>query len=420
MVWVDAPPGTGKLVAKALSSKAISRPVTSALSDVPTAKEVREMCEPVGAVAVVHVRQRGAAQVLMVLNGADGTPLETYTMRPGKKPLKALPADVTKGLLRALALAKAPGKGPARVIEEPASAPDEPEVAGPQAAPPPPKPEPTRATPRREEPEPRKVVEVTPAPVEAAEAPTEIDPATAPIALAVQVGFRGFSRQLRWFNSPGDDPKPFSNPFVAGPAMDVSWYPAAKLTTGVLANLGIHGVLETTLGSPTRLDTTGEPFATNSTRWRLEAVLRFAFLTRLELGFQVGVISHSFTFGAVSATSGRARPLLPGVTYLGPRGGATFAVNIVGPLSLQVFGGVIAVAGTGELGVAPYFPRAGGFGFDVGATARMRFADGFMFSVTGDFHRYVMRLNPIAGGALTATGSTDQFLSVTAAVGYAL
>ena len=80
-VVVDAPPAMAKLLQSTLSARFNVTINRDALSDAPTSKEVRSVTSPAKALAVVLARPAGDAWTVTVLNGADGTPLETQNFR---------------------------------------------------------------------------------------------------------------------------------------------------------------------------------------------------------------------------------------------------------------------------------------------------------------------------------------------------
>nr|HRO60798.1 hypothetical protein [Burkholderiaceae bacterium] len=76
-VVVSGPPAVTKVVTRAISSRYVAKPTKKAVPAMPTAKEVRDVTAPQKAVALVIATAQGKFITLQVLNGADGTPLDT-------------------------------------------------------------------------------------------------------------------------------------------------------------------------------------------------------------------------------------------------------------------------------------------------------------------------------------------------------
>jgi hypothetical protein len=117
-VVIDAPPAMAKLLQSTLSARFNATINRDALSAAPTSKEVRAVTSPVKALAVVLARPTGDAWTITVLNGADGTPLETQNFTAAaRKPLKALPKNVAGALVLACSTGQAPPGAAAPVSE---------------------------------------------------------------------------------------------------------------------------------------------------------------------------------------------------------------------------------------------------------------------------------------------------------------
>src|SRR5688572_12984633 len=76
-VVLDARKPIEGLIEKAIKSKYTVKDMS--LSDEPTAGDVKNACREAGAVAVITAREgRGDMWTVMVLNGADGSPLSSF------------------------------------------------------------------------------------------------------------------------------------------------------------------------------------------------------------------------------------------------------------------------------------------------------------------------------------------------------
>lgn len=138
-VVLSGPAPLTKAVGKELGKKYAVKAV-GAISAMPTAKEVRDVTAPAGAIALVQCSATGAFVTLQVLNGADGTPLDTVSIKGSAKKLKIAKPQLA-ALIFAIGQGKAPGKE-APKKEDPV------EVAKPDPV----KEEPVKEDPKKEEP----------------------------------------------------------------------------------------------------------------------------------------------------------------------------------------------------------------------------------------------------------------------------
>ncbi|MBE2252345.1 MAG: hypothetical protein IAE78_22615 [Myxococcus sp.] len=403
-VVVDAPPAMARLLQSTLGARFDVTVNRNALSDAPTAKEVRSITTPAKALAVVLARPAGDAWTVTVLNGADGTPLETQTFRAAaRKPLKALPKNVTGALMLACATGQAPGAQAAPVAEAPAvtTTPSkvEPAKSEPAAS--------TRTTPRAEvaakskDPEPSPVTSVTDEPS------TPSTPSEHP-AIRAGIGFRGFGRSLSWAGDPDQALARYALPFATAIALDATWYPGAHFTSGLAANLGLAFSGDVGVGISSKQDSSR--FGTRYDRFRVSAAFRQPFGSVFSVEAVAGFSTQSFSIDPVAANDGSARPSIPSVTFNGPRAGVGVRLVKLGPVGIDVMGGFTVLAWTGELGSDAYFKRAGGFGVDAGGGVSVELVENIQLRAGLDWTRYFLTLRPEEGARFTAPSAADQYL----------
>ena len=400
-VVVDAPPAMAKLLQSTLGARFNASINRDALSDAPTSKEVRSVTSPVKAIAVVLARPAGDAWTITVLNGADGTPLETQNFRAAaRKPLKALPKNVAGALILACATGSAPATQAATVSESPKSEPKtEPAKAEPVATP-------TKTAPRKEvvatkEPEP------VPASVSTSSSSTPSSPSALP-AIRAGLGFRAFGRSLTWSGDPDQALARYALPFAPAIALDATWYPGAHFTSGIAANLGIAFSGDVGVGISSKQDTSR--FGTRYDRFRVSGAFRQPFGSTFSLEAVAGFSTQTFSIDPVAANDGSARPNIPSVTFNGPRAGLGVRLVKLGPVGIDAMAGLTFLAWTGELGTEAYFKRAGGFGIDAGGGVSIELVENVQVRAGLDWTRYLLTLRPEEGARFTAPSAADQYL----------
>lgn len=407
-VVVDAPPAMARLLQSTLSSRFSATINTNAISDSPTAKEVRSVTVPAKAIAIVLARSAGDSWSITVLNGADGTPLENQVFRAAaRKPLKALPKNVAGPIVLACATGQAPP------------------IEG--STPPP---EPTKTEPAKTEP---KVTETKTEPAKKTEVATKTDPpkkdtastssttepsvtsssepSTTPSplpALRVGLGFRGFSRSLTWAGDPEQALAKYGLNFAPAVALDATWYPGAHVTSGVLANLGVSFAGDIAVGVSSKQDTS--KFGTRADRFRISAAFRQPFGSVFSIEAVAGASLQRFSIDPVAANDGTPRPNIPSVAFTGPRGAVGVRLVKLGPVGIDAMGGFTFLVSTGELGTDAYFKRARGFGVDAGAGVSVELVDNLHLRASFDWTRYFLTLNPEEGARFTAPSAADQYL----------
>ena len=405
-VVLSGPPSLTRWVSKELSKKYTPKALGTPVSAAPTANEVREVTGPQAAIALVLCQASGQFITLQVLNGADGTPLDTVTIKgTEKKPPKSLP----KAQLAALFFAVGSGKAPAAAVAPVAVV--KPEVKEPA-------PEPKKAPESR--PEPVAIKPVTKAaagPVATVvESPAaESKPSPHP-AVRLSVGVGGFNRSFAWAGNPSQSLASITMPFSGALSVDASWYPGAHFTSSFAANLGLFGSGDFGLGIVSRLGSETSTFAHSATRLRFGALVRLPLGDRFVLNAHLGYARHEVTTSALAVNDGSARPNLPNVLFNGFRGGLGLRLRIAGTLELDALGGVQAVAGTGEVGSAAYFPKATAFAVDAGGGLSIELVEHVRLRAGAEWQRYFVALNPADTSTFFAKTLADQYISATASL----
>lgn len=398
-VVLSGPPALTKWVGKELSKKYAPSNARGEVSALPTAKEVRDVTAPVRAVALVLCQAAGEYVTLQVLDGADGTPLDTISFKAN---LRKLPKAMARPQLAALTFALANGKAPARDAGAPVA--QKPEPVNEPA-----KPEP-KAEPSAQKPDASAAANEEPPTVTEAE-PEERQPSSRPAVLA-SVGVGGFNRNFQWAGNPSPSLATGEQPFSGNIAVEASWFPGAHFTSNFLAHLGLYGSGDFGVGIVSRLDSSR--FAHSATRLRFGWLVRFPIGERFTPYVHAGYARHEVTTSLVAVNDGSARPNLPDVLFNGFRGGLGFRVRVVGSFELDALGGFQLVAGKGELGSSRYFPRATAFAVDAGGGVSIGLGETLRLRAGVEWQRYFVTLNPDETSTFFARSAADQYITATA------
>ncbi len=401
-VVLDAPKQVGPAIEKALKAK--YQVVKKDVPDEPTAGDVKTACrEAGGAIAVITARPGGDLFTVMVLNGADGSPLATFRVKGGKKPVKALPKPDTKRLMEGLSGAKAPKKEDApkpppeetkpppeekkpedpKVAEKPAEEAPKKKERPPPSEPPPPPAEETRVTDREPAPRPKDEKKAT--------------------AVRFGVGFKMFDRRFGYTDDLFDRLSTYYLPRGPALAVDVELFPGAFASNGPASWVGIIGNFDYALGIASR--------AQDGTKYGTEAI---TFRAALAGRIPVSILTIQPFFGfarqtfSIKSDTGM-KPNIPSVGYNGLRGGLNLRVAIFGPVAFQAGVAGTALLSTGEIGA--FFPRSRAGAMDANAALSATMLDLIEIRLGGEYQRYWFSMNPEPGDENIAGGALDIYLS---------
>lgn len=413
-VVLSGPAALTKFVGKELAKKYTPKNATAAVSAMPTAKEVRDVTEPVGGVALVLCQATGQFLTLQVLNGADGTPLDTVTL---KGTLKKLPKKLGKPELASLMFAIANGKAPGKTAPEPVV------KEQPKETPTPVKDEPKKEDPKKEvaakpkeEPkkvEPPPVKDEAPSQTVVGSGPSELKPSTQP-AIRLSVGVGGFNRDFKWQGNPSPTLATANQPFSGDISVDASWYPGAHFTSNFLSNLGVFLNGDFGVGMVSRVQESR--FAHSASRLRFGGLVRLPVGERFTVNAHLGYSRHELTTSLNAVNDGSARPNIPDVLFNGFRVGAGIRWRIAGTVELDATGSFQAVAGKGEIASERYFPQATALAIDAGGGLSVEVAQHLRLRAGAEWQRYFITLNPSDTSTFFAKTAADQYITVAASL----
>jgi hypothetical protein len=429
VVLVKAPPALFKLVNKELGKKYQFVATTKSLSEDPTGKEVRVLTAPAKAVALMLVQPGTRFITIQMLNGSDGVPLDTVSIKTvPKKPLKKLPKDA----LKAMAVALASGTAPKKAVEEEVVPDSTPVAKGVDAEPK--KEIAVQKTVESKAPESKQATKNEDKMASAKEAFDE-KPRTADaeivetksesasnetlslVAIRAGVGFKGLNRSFNWSGG-SDTLAAYSLAFAPAISVDAQWFPGAHFTNSFAGNIGIYGNADIVVGlssSQENADGTGKSyFGTQANRLRLGGIVRFQ-IGKHEINAHGGYSTHRFGIAAIAANDGAPRPNIPSVNFKGARFGAGGRIAVASVV-LDLGASFQTVADSGELSSAKYFPAATAFGLEASGGLSFALVDHLHARLGVEWSRYFLTLNSGADQTSAASAAGDQYISGTLSV----
>ncbi len=416
-VVITGPAPVTRWVSKELSKRYTPKVLKTAVAPMPTAKEVRDVTAPSKAVALIICQASGQFVTLQVLNGADGTPLDTVSIKASMKKLpRVMPKPQLAALMFAVGSGKAPGKqAPVAAEPEPVAEKTAPEVVK-VKDPPAEEPKKEVASKKKKE-EPKPEPEPQPAAEVVAEAASPSTPSKHP-ALRASVGVGGFNRSFSWAGNPSPSLATASQPFSGDISVDASWYPGAHFTSNFLSNLGVFVTGDFGVGMVSRVQESR--FAHSATRLRFGGLIRLPIGDRFSLHAHVGYSRHELTTSAVAVNDGSARPNIPDVLFNGFRAGLGFRLRMFSTVELDGLGGFQVVAGKGELGSDRFFPAATAIAVDAGGGLSVGLAENLRLRAGVEWQRYFVTLNAAETSTFFAKSASDQYITAAASLQWSM
>lgn len=247
---------------------------------------------------------------------------------------------------------------------------------------------------------------------DASPAPTSPEGSGPPSALEVGIGLRAFARNFHYTDDLFGTLRSYKLGAAPAGMLWLRWYPAAHLTSGFAAHVGIAAGYEQGFALKSQ-DPSGEKYDTTMREWYAGLRGRVPFGAH-EAGLQVTYGKHSFRV----QESGGA-PLVPNTEYEWVRVGIDGRVR-VSRVSLGAELGHRFVLDSGAIASRVWFPRAEASGFDAGVRAGFEIFTGFEIMAGFDFRRYALAMNPEPGDANVAGGALDQYYGGWGGVAYRL
>jgi hypothetical protein len=226
-------------------------------------------------------------------------------------------------------------------------------------------------------------------------------------ALQFGIGGKALFRTLSWTDDNG-----VLAPYSLSPGPEVGgWfevYPAAFMTTGFAANIGIFGSFNYGIGAKSR---TAPPANTELTTKYQD------FLVGLKVRIPLGMF-NPYVSGAYGVQTFKLEPGAgdrPNFSYSFIRPGAGVRIQATPMIDIDVGAGFLLVNGmgtaAGELKSAMFFPRATATGIDAGLSIGVRFSSLIGVRAGADFRQYGVTSGYQAGDPVVAGGATDRYIT---------
>lgn len=247
--------------------------------------------------------------------------------------------------------------------------------------------------------------------LEGSPAPSDAPPR--PVALDAALGLRLTHRALRWSDNLFGEQRDYTAPVAPYLTLDAQWFPAAHVTEGWPAHVGVYASGAVAVGVDST-DSRGRRFDTTAYE------LRAGVLGRVPLGLHaltagVGYERRSFE---VTAAEGAGDPDDAGVA------GVTYdALSLDVDARLRATRRVsLSVGATGSLPLRfgdledRLFPAVTGASFELRGGVSWRADAGVELRAIASYRRYFLAMNPAPGDRWIAGGLVDEFASLTLSV----
>ena len=236
---------------------------------------------------------------------------------------------------------------------------------------------------------------------------SEHRPSPLDFGLGARLGTRAFG-----YNESLPGLRGYSLGFSPNIALRAHWYPAAHVSDGALANIGLDLRGEFLVGVSSK-NSSGQKFSTNSHAFGVGLRARVP-LGNVELGAVGGFGQHAFGFSSASA---KVDPDLPDVNYNFVRLGLDGSWQFAGPLRLQLAAAYLLGLSQGEIAEKAWFPHTKGNGFEAEIGLAIPLSRMLGFELAFAMQRYFLSLNPdpkdpgVVGTGRVAGGALDQYFS---------
>lgn len=203
--------------------------------------------------------------------------------------------------------------------------------------------------------------------------------------------------------------------------LQLSWYPAARLTTGIVSNLGLQ--LYGAMMWPVVAEGKFGSFRTVHSEYGAAARVRIP-VGRHELGLLAGYGVQSLRVTRSDDPSAGSN--VPSIAYHSVRLGADARFELGEVLALGVGGAALPLVGLGEFASETWFPRASGLGLQAELTAAYALFGDVDVELSIGLRRYAMSLRPtqtdaiVRRSALMPTRFSDRYLHAMLSVNWRL
>jgi hypothetical protein len=229
--------------------------------------------------------------------------------------------------------------------------------------------------------------------------------------LGVDVGMEFAGKYFSYTQTERPNLRSYNAPLTVAPSFRLEFYPVALATQGLAAGLGIDGGAAIVVGLKSRLPsaTGGAPISYPTSLLRVDFGARFRIRpfagSDAAIVPAVGVRIHNFKVS--QAEDGSVIDGLPGVSYTAIKIGLGGEIPIGERLAFGAAFTAMPLVGYGEIVSVDWFPRGGGFGFDINAWMTFKIAGPLHIKVAGNFTRYGLAFETQPTDTYIASGAVD-------------
>ena len=229
--------------------------------------------------------------------------------------------------------------------------------------------------------------------------------------LGADVGIELAGKYFSYTQTEKPNLRSYNAPLTVAPSFRLEFFPLALFSQGLVAGLGIDGGAAFVVGLKSRLPAPsgGEPLSYPTSLLRVDFGARFRIRpfegSDAAIVPQVGFRIHSFKVGA--AADGSVIDGLPGVSYTALKIGVGAEIPIGERLAFGATFTIMPLLGYGEIVSVDWFPKGGGFGFDINAFMTFKIAGPLHLKIAGNFTRYGLSFETTPTDTYIATGAVD-------------
>lgn len=227
--------------------------------------------------------------------------------------------------------------------------------------------------------------------------------------VAGDLGLEFAGKYFSYTQTLSDPLRSYNAPLTVAPSFHLEFYPLALFTQGLFAGLGIDGGAAFVAGLRSRLPDDPVAYPTSIVRVDLGARYRIRPFAGSDAAIvpQVGYRLQTFKVGA--APDGSTINGLPGISYSALKLGVGGEIPIGDRLTFAATFLAMPLLGAGEIISAAWFPRGGGFGFEISAAMTLKLIGPLHLKVQGNFTRYGLSFQYQDTDTYRATGAVDLY-----------
>lgn len=238
------------------------------------------------------------------------------------------------------------------------------------------------------------------------------DSGESPMALAIELGAGGFSRDYEYRENLSSLPVYD----IAAPPLgwaSLQWFPAAHFSDGVAANIGLRAYGQMAFGLSSGLESGSDAeFTTTSTMIEVGVRGRLP-LGSLQLGADISYGSHTYKIDSAEDDGVELDPGIPSASYGYLKFHIDAALALGDKASLGVGFGLLPLLSLGE--IETWFPQAGGLAMEGDVHFAYELFSSFDLVASIGARRYAVTIDPtvedVNDNRPIAAGFVDQYIA---------